>query len=89
MSAVDYYNGVIIGSAQGSTWLFNDGTISAGDVSAVVTHNLGVSPTGYSVTAKDDYARGAKVTAVSSTTITVAITDPQGADATFKVGVSA
>ncbi len=89
MTAIDYFDGVPIRTSTGTTWLFFDGTITAYTLSVSVSHNLGVIPTGYSVTPKDDYAIGVEVTAVTSSIITVSIKDAQPVDANFKVGVAA
>lgn len=89
MTAVDYFNGVAVKTSTGSTWLFFDGTINAFETDAVVTHGLGITPTGYFVTPKDAYAVGAEVTAVGNNTITVSKQNAPPAPATFKVGVSA
>lgn len=91
MSAVDYFNGVIVGSSSGTTILSFSDIIPAGSLSAVVSHNLGVTPSGYFVTPTNDYAAlgGLSVSDINSSTVTVSIVNSQGADASFKVGVSA
>ncbi len=82
--------GTYVNGQPPSTFMWYDGTIPAFDTSVIISHGLGVAPTGYLLTALDDYASlgGLKVTEAAITTITVGIANAQPVDATFKVGVT-
>lgn len=81
---------ISINAGAGFKWV--TGTISQGDLSVSVTHNLGSVPTGYSLVATNNYGVGkifVQPANILANSATIEITDAQPVDVTFLFGVIA
>lgn len=89
MGLIYVSGGQVVSGSTGSTTVIGiDGTIPAGSTSVILNHNLGSIPSYFSATAKNSYAAGVQITAVTANTITASIDNIQAADALIKVGVA-
>lgn len=88
MTLIDVQDGVQVSSILGGIVKGGTFTIPAFEQSVIVTHGLGTAPAWAIAGSGNSAGRGCQVTAKTSTTITIEITDAQVVDATGYWAVS-